>query len=225
MTFEGFPANFVDFLQTLPYVNTISNLPENKETYRVLISEPLRRLYEALLPTVRIVSNSSEMRPSRCISTMFADMRFSREAPLKGYMYLRFREPGTTQDILGLYFDMGGDMYSYGIRIYKQTSGGMARIRAYVIEHATAFVNALAKAEEAGAVVVGTPFAKERHAEVMDKHLRAFLNLRDFHVRIEKDVNNVVFTTALADEIADAYIQLQPLYVLLRTALQDKENQ
>lgn len=37
-------------------------------------------------------------------------------------MYLRFKQWGKENDICGLYFDMGSEFYSYGFRIYRQTS-------------------------------------------------------------------------------------------------------
>ena len=49
-------------------------------------------------------------------------MRFSRGQKYKNYMYLRFKQWGKENDICGLYFDMGSEFYSYGFRIYRQTS-------------------------------------------------------------------------------------------------------
>ncbi|MDD4296883.1 MAG: DUF2461 family protein [Ruminiclostridium sp.] len=112
--FYGFPESFADFLFQLQFNNTTDSLPENKITYKHLITEPLTLLCNALTPTALLVSETLITKPSKCVSTMYNDMRFSRDTPLKGYMYIRFREPSHEKDILGLYFDMGYDYYSYG---------------------------------------------------------------------------------------------------------------
>lgn len=110
----------------------MERLPENKEKAQALITWPLTELYQALAPAAQGISPTFETKPAKCISTLFSDMRFSRGAPLKTYLYLRFREPGHEKDALGLFFDMGCQDYGYGLRIYHQTSAGMEKIRAGV---------------------------------------------------------------------------------------------
>ena len=109
--FNGFSKDFVDFLFSLQFNNTIELLPENKPIYKRLITEPLTLLFHALTPVALSVSKTVITKPSKCVSTMYSDMRFSRTTPLKGYMYIRFREPFGEKDIWGLYFDMGCDYY------------------------------------------------------------------------------------------------------------------
>ena len=75
-------------------------------------------------------------------------------------MYLRFRETENEKDILGLYFDMGCDYYSYGLRIYKQTSSGMNIIRENILKKEGQYIQALTKITASGASIVGDSFSK-----------------------------------------------------------------
>jgi len=217
--FCGFPKEFVDFLFSLQINNTVDMLPENKQTYRRLITEPLTLLFHALAQPALSVSESLVTKPSKCISTMYSDMRFSRSKPLKGYMYIRFREPYNEKDVLGLYFDMGFDYYSYGIRIYKQTSAGMERIREYAVDNSDAFTAELENIYKIGMVIIGDNFAKDRYPEINNKTLKTLINKKGFYIGLNRPVDESVFDGQLKDEVADAYASLKGLYKLFKNAI------
>jgi len=217
--FSGFPAGFADFLFSLQFSNTIERLPENKVTYQRLISEPLKLLFQALTPGALGVSGTLVTRPSKCVSTMYSDMRFSRDTPLKGYMYIRFREPYGEKDILGLYFDMGCDNYSYGIRIYKQSSAGMERIRAYALEHGELFTQELEHLKKLDMTLFGDEFAKDHYPGNENEALKDLLNRRGFYIGRDCPIDEAVYDGRLPGEINDAYCGVKGLYSLLKKAL------
>ena len=177
------------------------------------------QLFHALTPVVLSVSETVITKPSKCVSTMYSDMRFSRTTPLKGYMYIRFREPFSEKDILGLYFDMGCDYYGYGIRIYKQTSVGMERIRECAIENSQPFTRELENLTRMSMTLVGDKFAKDRYPEISSEALKDLLNRKGFYVERACSINEAVYTGKLCDEITKAYSSLKGLYSLLRNAL------
>jgi uncharacterized protein (DUF2461 family) len=217
--FCSFPREFANFLFSLQFNNTIDLLPENKLKYKRLITEPLTFLYHGLIPAALSVSDTLITKPSKCVSTMYSDMRFSRDAPLKGYMYIRFREPFSERDILGLYFDMGCDYYSYGIRIYKQTSAGMERIRERVAENSQAFARELKNLERLDMKIIGDSFVKDHYPEIKNATVRNLLNRKGFHIARDRPVNESVYNGKLHDEIAEAFVQLKGVYGLLKDSL------
>ena len=214
--FNGFPKGFAEFLFSLQFNNTIELLPENKPKYKRLISEPLSFLFSALTPIALSVSETVITKPSKCISTMYSDMRFSRTTPLKGYMYIRFREPFGEKDILGLYFDMGCDYYGYGIRIYNQTSAGMERIRESAIENSRAFTRELEKLNQLNMKIVGDKFIKDRYPEIKNEILKDFLNRKSFYIERAYPIKESVFNGKLADEISEGFKELSNLFTLLK---------
>ena len=218
MVFNGFPREFVDFLLSLNYNNTMEAMPSNKAEYKRLISEPLARLHGELAPVVSEISGSVITKPSKCISSMYSDMRFSRGNPLKGYMYLRFREPAE-KDILGFYFDMGPEYYSYGIRIYKQTSAGMEKIREYALVNAASFTVELQKAAKLGMEIFGDSFARDRYPDVSDTTLKELLNKKSFYIGSKNEELTDAFDAGLLDKLVESYKSLGGLYLHLKNAL------
>ena len=216
--FCGFPKEFLDFLFSLQFNNTIDLLSENKAIYKQLISEPLHMLFNELAKTAILVSETLIIKPSKCVSTMYNDMRFSRTTPLKGYMYIRFREP-SDKDILGLYFDMGCEYYSYGIRIYKQTSAGMERIRESAVEKSPKFIQELEKLNLLDMKIIGDKFVKDHYTEIKNEILKDFLNRKNFYIGRNCPVGESVFNGQMQNEIASAFIELKDMYELLKKSL------
>ena len=205
-TFNGFPSETADFLFILKFHNTISNEKENLIKYKLFISEPLRLLYDELIPTVLKINIDFETKPSRCISTPYTDRRFSPDIPLKEYMYIRFKCAGSQENIPGLYFDMGSDYYSYGLRIYKQNIKGMDRIREKISKTPEKFSEVLDKLTDRGFSVIGESYKKDRIPELRDSSAKKLYNLKSFYIGKNIEVNENVFSKILADEIKEGFI-------------------
>jgi len=217
--FDGFPRDFADFLFSLRFNNTVDLLPENKMTYKRLITDPLALLFNDLVKVALSVSVSLIVKPSKCVSTMYSDMRFSRATPLKEYMYIRFREPAREKDIIGLYFDMGCEGYSYGIRIYNQTSEGIASIREGVLTKKREFGRELERLKRLGMTIIGDKYAKDHYPEVKEQAVNELLNMRNFHMCWDRTINEAVFGRALLEEISGAYTELGAMFALLKQSL------
>jgi len=222
--FKGFPHEFVDFLFRLQLNNTMSAIEENKIEYRRLITEPLMQLYNALIPAAMAVSDTMVIRPAKCVSTMYSDMRFSRDTPMKEYMYIRFREPGQERDILGLYFDMGRESYSYGLRIYKQTAVGMGRIRDGVIANQQAFRRELDAIRNLGMKINGDIFARDRYPDIRDESIKDLLNRKHFYISKDCQVGESVFNGELVNEISLAFAGIKGFYQLIARGLDHGDN-
>ena len=220
--FDGFPKEFADFLFSLRFKNTVDLLPENKVTYKALITEPLTLLFNDLTQTALSISETLVAKPSKCVSTMYSDMRFSRTTPLKEYMYIRFREPSREHDILGLYFDMGCEGYSYGIRIYNQTSAGMENIREGILAKSRDYGQELARLKQMGMIIVGEKYARDHYADIDDDAIKELLNMRYFHLCWDQMIDETVFSRKLVEKIASTYVEMSGIFALLKQSLNQR---
>ncbi|MDR0287997.1 MAG: DUF2461 domain-containing protein [Clostridiales bacterium] len=217
--FNGFQKEFVDFLFSLRFRNTIDLLQENKSAYKTLITGPLTLLFNDLSQIALSVSDTLVVKPSKCVSAMYSDMRFSRSKPLKEYMYIRFREPSQEHDILGLYFDMGSDGYSYGIRIYNQTSVGMEKIRKGILARSCDYGRELVRLKYLGMMITGGKYAKDHYPDIDDAVIKELMNMKFCHFCWDQMIDKAVFSRELFDKISNAYNELQLLFTLLKQSL------
>ncbi|MDR3643507.1 MAG: DUF2461 family protein [Clostridia bacterium] len=220
--FVGFPAELPEFLFGLQFENTIEKLPENKLRYQQLISEPLNALYGALLPYIEAMGGFETSR-RRCVSSMYADRRFSR-APLREYCYLRFKTAGKETDIPGFYFDMGCAMYSFGIRIYNFTPDGLRALHGHAAANPGACDAALGAALAGGFSLAGADYKKDRFPTLPESPAKSLLRKKTFQLAKEEPVTGIPFSGRLAVELRQGFIQLEPTMELLGKALKTSEN-
>lgn len=215
-SFKGFSPDMPFFLHELHFNNNIGNQAENLRQYKNLISEPLALLYEALIPTVQAIDPHLEIRPSKCISTPYTDRRFSQNVPLKEYMYIRFRETGKADNIVGLYFDMGDKMYSYGLRIYKQNAKGMETLREKIADAPELFSSTLDSLYDDGFKLIGSSYKTDKCPFLPDSSAKNLYNMKSFYVGKEVLLNENVFCEKLCGEISDAFIKVGKLREMIR---------
>ena len=215
LKFTGFSAQFPDFLFSLQFIGKTELSEEIKEKYKLIITRPLTHLFHDLTETVEGISPDIETRMQSCVSSMYSDMRFSAGPPLKTYMYLRFREPGRDTDIPGLYFDMGYDYYTYGIRIYKQTGTGIIKIRAHLLREQKRYAQALREVKRAGFSVVGESYKKNHYPEISEPNLNDLLNKRYFIICRKEPISDRVFCGSLAAELISGFLELKDTYRLI----------
>ena len=203
--FQGFDRKMPEFLFALRFNNNIDNQAVNIEQYRKLITEPLRSLYEALLPTVDKLECSLETRPARCISSPYTDRRFSPDVPLKEYMYIRFRRTDRDDNVPGLYFDMGADDYSYGLRIYKQTARGMSILRDRITDEPDRYTSALSDIRAKGYTLTGRSYKTDHCPSLPDSMAKELCNMQDFYISKTQRINDNVFSDKLSSELSDGF--------------------
>lgn len=218
MEFNGFSREAITFLLRLPPDNTIAALPENLAKYRALILEPLTRLYRDVLPAVSAMGEDFVTVPRRCLCTPYTDRRFSPAAPLKEYAYLRFKA-GEGRDTPGLYFDIGAQTYSFGLRVYDQTAAGMEKIRQDVLRRPAAYDAALQKLYGCGLALCAVPYRADRFPALPASPAKELLNCRQFYLGSRFSIRETVFSGALAREITDGFLSCAELFRLLKGAL------
>lgn len=213
--FNGFPKELPDFLFELKFQNTIEKQEENLIKYRKIISEPLKMLYEELKQTAEEISPMFETRANRCVSTPYTDRRFSPDAPLKEYMYIRFKLSGAEDNIIGLYFDMGCDFYSYGLRIYKQTVKGMDIIREKIMNTPEKYSSALDLITQNGFKIIGEKYKKDKCPQLPDGYAKELYNMKGFYIGKDTAINQRVFTEELAEEIKAGFMTAANMIMLI----------
>jgi uncharacterized protein (DUF2461 family) len=214
-TFIGFPPAMMDFLFDLKFNNTTEKLQDNKVMFKRLILEPFRSLYEMIAPKMAAYDKNLIIRSSSCLSSMYTDRRFKPGVPLKDYAYMRFKRADMNADILGFFFDMGFEYYSYGINIYDRTSKGMEKIREYALMHQKRFEKELINVHDKGFRIIGTKYVKDHYPHVGSTVLNDFLNHKYFYIAKEEPLDDVVFSPLLKDEIDKSYTDLRGMFELL----------
>ena len=207
--FKGFDKNAIDFLFALRFSNTIENQAQNIANYKKYITEPLNLLYLDLISVTGQFDICLETKPARCISSPYTDRRFSPTVPLKEYMYLRFRQANKSNDMLGLYFDMGCEAYGFGLRIYKASSKGMNELKDKISANPRLFSRLIDELKSKGFEIEGESYKKDHFPEIEQCSAKELLNMKSFSVSQTKLINENIFSIALKQELTEAFYDLK----------------
>lgn len=190
---------------------------ENRDWYLNAVREPCLALADALTDTVVKIDPELDCRPNRALSRINRDIRFSRDkSPYRDCMWLAFRRLGEERKTtLGLYADIRATEISYGMGIYSENRELMNALRGYLEKSPEEFSKAYLPVSEEFAL-----FAPEnkriRVPEALPQALIPWYTAKGFY--LEKTITDyeLICSAALAEEINQGYLRLEPLYKIIR---------
>lgn len=215
--FNGFTPEALDYFFRIELDNSRENYERLRPVYQCAVREPLFALYDALTPLLRLIDPGICHRRARCVPTAFADARIARY-PMRTYTYLHYcAEMQSEENVPGFYFEFDARGYNCGLRIYHYSAASMHALREAAAENVEEFQRVLTPLEGTGLKFSGEPYKKPRHAGAPEP-AALWLNAKTW--RIERAVvppDELFFSPALTERIADDFSALADLYHFLRT--------
>lgn len=124
------------YFADIKFNNNKNFFNEHKTEYVKYVKTPLFELYNDLADALIKIDKEIDFKIHRCVSTPYTDACFSRENPIKEYMYIHFKLfCDRKTDIPGFFFDASPDNVRFGFRLYKQTAAGMDKIRCGLLDN------------------------------------------------------------------------------------------
>ena len=200
----------------------------HRADYERLVLQPLRDLVVQLEPAVHAVDPLliCEPKVSRSISRIWRDTRFSKDkSTFRDVMWLSFqrrREP--LGGLPGFYFEISPAGYSYGCGYYEAGRPMLELLRERALHGDKRFL-AADRAYRAQSVFTleGGRYKRTRYPDA-PAALREWLDLRDICFVHEGRDPALLFSDALADEIARGYALLPPMYAFMMSCELDSRG-
>ncbi|MDO5141773.1 MAG: DUF2461 domain-containing protein [Eubacteriales bacterium] len=116
MAFTGFQAAGIDLLQLNRLQNSKGFYEAHKDEIRHLVIEPFHALIAEMTPTMLAIDPQFVVTPSRMVSRVRRDTRFTKDKTLyRANMWLFFRRPRRERESVPCYyFEIRPDCWSYG---------------------------------------------------------------------------------------------------------------
>ena len=118
--FQGFPKEMFEFFMAISFNNNTEFFEENRKLYEQKVKAPLYALARDLTPMALHVDPEMEVRPSKVVSRLRRDTRFSaNKLPYRDHMWLSWRPAGRPKSqCFGLYLEIGLEGLRYGVGWY-----------------------------------------------------------------------------------------------------------
>ncbi len=217
MSFNGFRAEALKVL----FENKMNNSKEWYDSHKGEIKEyvydPFVELITELAPSMIEIDDKLMTVPSKLISRIRRDNRFSKDKSLyRDNVWLVFlRDKSMMSTCPCFWFEINQKGSSYGTGYYQAQTGSMAKMREMILDRHPAFLNAL-KCYEAQKefIIGGETFKRSRYPE-MPENLQLWLNRKNIYFESVQNDFQLAFSKELPDVLKKGFKKLKPIYDFL----------
>ena len=223
--FDGFPFGMEEFFMMIRFNNNAVFFEEHRSLFERDVKAPLYALAEALAPSVLAVDPSLETRPSRVVSRIRRDTRFSHDkSPYRDHMWIGWRPVRTAdserkQQIPGLYFSVSLSGWDVGVGYYEATPATMKAFRARMLAAPSSFRTIIKEPAFADSFTLHGEEYKRPPAgmESIPDDLAPWYKKKSFYVEHAEPLADKARTAGLVDTLTPLIAALAPMYQYLCT--------
>ncbi len=213
-SFNGFYPETIQFMLDLGMNNYKTWFEEHRSDYEKYLLEPMKNLVTDLAETMLSIDPQFETTPKvdRTISRIYRDTRFSKDkSPYRNNMWITFRRRiKNWQDHPCFFFELMLEGYRFGMGYYSASIDTMKAFRKKVNLDHEAFLDAI-KPIGSYFDVEGDDYKKPFPGS-RDKRIDSYYNKKSFYLTRSLELDDLVFSSGLADEIIKNITRLKNLY-------------
>ncbi|MDF2686157.1 MAG: hypothetical protein K0S55_1338 [Clostridia bacterium] len=230
MEFIGFDPSLREFLHTIKEKNSREWYNSHKEQCKELVYKPFSLLIEDLSKVIYEIDSKILTAPSKCISRIYRDARFSKDKTLyRENVWINFKRATYDDMVLpSFYFEISREGYSYGMGYYNPSPMIMSAFRKHISEEPHKFRAALKSMEKHPILHVEGEIYKKPKLSEIPSEFAAWGYYKSFYVTSGNgNINNsdICLTSELTTELSEAFKALSLLYnFLIETPVPTKSD-
>ncbi len=217
MSFEGFTGDALQFLFENKMHNNKDWYDSHKDIYKKFVYNPFVELIQELSPTIVEIDSQMLTIPSKLISRVRRDTRFTKDKSLYRdnvwLVFLRDKSRMSTAPCFWFELNQGGS--SYGLGYYGAQTDSMANMRQLIINEHPAFLKALKCYESQNEFLIGGEMYKRSRFPDQPEPIRSWLDRKNIYFECVQQDFKLAFSKALPDALKKGFLKLQPLYEFL----------
>lgn len=217
--FDGFSMNTLDFLKTVYMKNNKSWFEANKCNYQKYLLEPLQNLVTVLGEKMLTIDPHFEIQPSvnKTISRIYRDTRFSKDKSLfKNRMWVTFKRPSKEwKNAPAYFFELSTDSYRYGMGYYSADRNTMDILREAIDENHPAFLQVISFYRKQNIFKLEGEKYKRFLNNDNTNEIQDWYQRKSFYLVCNRMIDDILFSSKLADELTVGFNILKPLYQYL----------
>lgn len=131
--FQGFTEETFDFFMGLKLNNNRTWFEEHRAEYLRYVRKPMLDLIDAVIPVAREIDPQLDLRPTRVLSRINRDTRFSKDkSPYRDYMWFVFRHTEESlSETCGIFFDISSSASHWGAGFFHAQKPMMDQLRTF----------------------------------------------------------------------------------------------
>ena len=155
--FPGFTQETVQFFMDIRFHNEVSWMHAHHDEYVEKVQQPFYQLIAELSPAMMKIDPDFELRPSKCLSRINRDTRYSTDkSTYRDHHWIAFRPAGVDKFGQPFYwFEFGPNDLTWGVGIWGQEHTAMNAFRLRLVHEGETFLQMVEKLERRKIVASG----------------------------------------------------------------------
>jgi uncharacterized protein (TIGR02453 family) len=214
MGFQGFTREALIFLLENKINNDKQWYDSHKDIYKKLVYNPFKELVEELAPVMLEIDDQIITVPSRIISRVRRDTRFTKDKSLyRDNAWIVFLRDKSKMAASPCYwFEIGQQGSSYGVGYYSADSASIANMRELIIKRDSVFLKALEYYETQNEFVIGGEMYKRSRYPDQPENIQLWLNRKNIYFESVQNNHKLAFSKDLPEVLKAGFIRLKPVY-------------
>ncbi|MDR1517361.1 MAG: DUF2461 domain-containing protein [Dysgonamonadaceae bacterium] len=221
--FAGFTPDTLRFLKDLKENNYKEWFEAHRELYEIELLQPFKALVGALSPVMHNIDTQFELRPSKVLSRIYRDIRFSKNKdPYKTSLWISFQRSATHWEFFpGFFMELNAENYLYGMGLYLPKRNVMDNFRDLVEAEPETFAKMVQKdVLKRGFSIEGEEY-KRPIPNNLPENLQTWARRKSIYVLKTLPHNETLFSPALLQQLADEFTALKDLYLMMVEAAEE----
>jgi uncharacterized protein (TIGR02453 family) len=217
MGFEGFTKEALQFLFENRMNNSKQWYDSHKDVYKKLVYNPFAELVTELAPTMTAIDDRIITVPSKIISRVRRDTRFTKDKTLyRDNAWIVFlRDKSRMAASPCFWFELGQEGTSYGVGYYGAKFASIKRMRELIMERHPVFLSALSCYESQSEFVIGGEMYKRSKFPDQPENLRIWLDRKNIFFESAQKGFELAFSKELPEKLKTGFQKLKPIYEFL----------
>lgn len=217
MGFEGFTKEALQFLFENRMNNSKQWYDNHKDVYKKLVYNPFAELVMELAPTMTAIDDRIITVPSKIISRVRRDTRFTKDKTLyRDNVWVVFlRDKSRMAASPCFWFELGQDGTSYGVGYYGAKMASMQRMKELIMEKHPVFLSALSCYESQNEFTIGGEMYKRSKFPDQPENLRIWLDRKNIFFESVQRGFDLAFSRELPEKLKIGFLKLKPIYDFL----------
>ena len=215
MKFEGLKPEGLNLLAENRFNDSKAFYEENKAKIKTLVTDQLRALLDELFDTMVEINPDFILNPSRCISRVRRDTRFTHDKTLyRENLWIMFRHQKNELPTPSFWFEFFPDGYTYGCGIVSASPAFMEAWRDAIKQNPEPLVAATERAMQAGMIMEDNRYKRSKAEADSITGIAAdwYDQKQAFMLKHSGSIKTLANPKKLVNELIGAYTAMQPLY-------------
>lgn len=222
MTYDGITNDVFWLLGQNKFNNSKEFYEANKAEINRLAIYPMRQIAQILAEDMMKIDEKMNLIPTKMVSRVRRDTRFSKNKTLyRENVWIRFMRPKAEWPVYPCFwFEIQPQGYFYGVSCFNATPRYMEFYRKALLARTNSFLQAVERAEAAGAEFYADYYKREKKTDVPE-NLKKYFNVKSMYFMARSVDFKALESEKIITELKAAYADFVPMYRFLKEVVDE----